>query len=388
MLLTGDSGSCPAAGLMVNKINQKPVAIDLFSGAGGLSEGFITAGFYVAASVEKNKFAAETQRYNHARWKQYRTKILNDDLRNTEEVIAKLHAESIETVDVVVGGPPCQGFSRSNMRTRNRDNPDNELFRQFVSVVDAYKPKVFVLENVGDLVAFEDGEIADEIISAFRGIGYAVDMALLNAVNFGVPQKRKRIFFVGTRCKIPIEFPNLEITDPTKFVSVWEAISDLPQLVNGNMIDGMPYGSNTSLTDYQRKMRRKGSARLRNNMVTRNSDLVIKRYAFIPQGGNWRDIPDELMSNYSNKERCHQWIYRRLPENEPTVAITNFRKNMLIHPREDRGLSVREAARLQSFPDDFIFFGGIGHQQQQVANAVPPLLAKAVAKSVRRMLEK
>jgi len=371
---------------MVNKISQKPVAIDLFSGAGGLSEGFIMAGFHVAASVEKNKFAAETQRYNHARWKQYQTKIVNDDLRNTAEVIAKLRAEGIEAVDVVVGGPPCQGFSRANMRTRNRDNPDNKLFHQFVSIVDAYKPKVIVLENVADLATFEDGEVADAIISAFRRIGYAVDMAMLNTVNFGVPQKRKRVFFIGTRNKIPIEFPNSEITDPTKFISVWEAISDLPHLENGNTLDKMPYRTNAGLTDYQRKMRRKGTTQVLNNMVTRNSNLVIKRYAFIPQGGNWLNIPDELMDNYTNKKRCHQWIYRRLPENEPAVAITNFRKNMLIHPREDRGLSVREAARFQSFPDDFIFFGGIGQQQQQVANAVPPLLAKAVAKSVRRTL--
>ncbi len=371
---------------MVNKISQKPVAIDLFSGAGGLSEGFIMAGFHVAASVERNKFAAETQRYNHARWKQYQTRVVNDDLRNTVEVIAKLRAEGITAVDAVIGGPPCQGFSRSNMRTRNRDNPDNELFRQFVSVVDAYKPRVIVLENVADLATFEDGEVAYEIISAFRRVGYAVDKKMLNAVNFRVPQKRKRVFFIGTRNNIPIEFPNSEITDPTKFISVWEAISDLPHLENGNTFDEMPYRTNAGLTDYQRKIRKKGSVRVRNNIVTRNSNLVIKRYAFIPQGGNWLNIPDELMNNYTNKERCHQWIYRRLPENEPAIAITNFRKNMLIHPREDRGLSVREAARLQSFPDDFIFFGGIGQQQQQVANAVPPLLAKAVAKAVRRML--
>ena len=373
--------------MTVKKINCKPVAMDLFSGAGGLSEGFIMAGFHVAASVEKNIFAAETQRYNHTRWKQFRTKILNEDLRDAAKVIAKFQAEGIESVDAVIGGPPCQGFSRSNMRTRSSDNPDNGLFRHFVSIVDAYKPKVIVLENVADLAAFENGEVVDEVISAFRRIGYMVDMAILNAVNFGVPQKRRRIFFIGTRHKIPIEFPKLEITDPTKFVSVWEAIADLPPLVNGNTIDEMPYRYNTSLTNYQKKMRRKANAGVRNNMVTRNGDLVVKRYSFIPQGGNWRDIPDELMGNYANKERCHQWIYRRLPESEPAIAITNFRKNMLIHPRENRGLSVREAARLQSFPDDFIFFGGIGQQQQQVANAVPPLLARAVAKSVRKMLE-
>lgn len=352
-----------------------------------MSEGFIMAGFHVVATVEKDRFAAETQRCNHTRWKQYRTKVLNDDLRNTDHVIYKLHAEGIESTDVIIGGPPCQGFSRSNMRTRNKDNPDNELFHQFVSVVDAYKPKVVVLENVADLRVFDHGRVADEIKSAFHSIGYAADAAVLNAANFGVPQKRKRIFFLATRSGILIKFPEPKITDPARFISVWDAISDLPSLANGNMIDEIPYSSNTDLTDYQKRMRKKGNHKVRNNIVTRNSPLVIERYSFIPQGGNWRNIPDELMSNYSDKERCHRWIYRRLPENEPAVVITNFRKNMLIHPRENRGLSVREAARLQSFPDDFIFLGGIETQQQQVANAVPPLLAKAVAKSVRKMLE-
>jgi DNA (cytosine-5)-methyltransferase 1 len=373
--------------MLMDKIRQRPIAIDLFSGAGGLSEGFIMAGFHVAATVEKNRFATETQRYNHTRWKQYRTKVFNDDLCNTGSVISKLRAEGVESTDVVIGGPPCQGFSRSNMRTRNRDNPGNKLFQQFVSIVDAYKPKVVVLENVADLASFDHGGVADEIISAFRSVGYAVEVAVLNAVNFGVPQKRKRIFFIAAYGGIPIEFPESEITDSAKFISVWDAISDLPSLINGNTVDEMSYPLNARLTDYQKKMRRKGSNLVRNNVVTKNNSLVLERYLFIPQGGNWRNIPDKLMLNYSDKERCHQWIYRRLPENEPAVVITNFRKNMLIHPRENRGLSVREAARLQSFPDDFIFLGGIWHQQQQVANAVPPLLARAVAKSVRKMLE-
>jgi DNA (cytosine-5)-methyltransferase 1 len=387
MLPPKDRGNCITGGIVVNKINQKPVAIDLFSGAGGLSEGFIMAGFHVIASVEKNKIAAETQRHNHTHWKKYRTKVINDDLRNTVEVIDKLHAEGIEAVDVIVGGPPCRGFSRANMRTRNRDNSDNELFHQFVSIVTAYKPRIIVIENVADLAVFANGEVVDDIMALFRCIGYRADMAVLNAVNFGVPQKRKRIFFIGTCYKTHIEFPDPEITDPARFVSVWDAISDLPPLANGNTIDEMPYRSDVNLTDYQRKMRKGGNALVRNNLVTRNNDLVIKRYTFIPQGGNWRDIPDELMSNYTNKERCHQRIYHRLPENKPAATITNFRKSMLIHPRENRGLSVREAARLQSFRDSFIFYGSILHQQQQVANAVPPLLARAVAKSVRRMLK-
>jgi len=370
----------------MKKSISKPTAIDLFSGAGGLSHGFISAGFHVSASVEIDKLAMETQRYNHHRWKQYRTMIFNDNLKNTAGVLAKLRSIGVESVDVVIGGPPCQGFSRSNMRTRRHDNPDNDLFKQFICIVDALRPKVTVMENVGDLEIFEHGETVDEIISTFKSIGYKVEKEILNAVNYGVPQKRKRIFFIGVRDGIKIIFPNPKNTEPSRFVTVWEAISDLPDLENGNTIEKMPYRTDNLITEYQKKMRIKNSMQVLNNLVTKNNEIVKKRYSFIPQGGNWRDIPDELMANYADKSRCHCWIYLRLPKHRPAVTITNYRKNMLIHPHQDRGLSVREAARLQSFPDDFVFLGGIWQQQQQVANAVPPLLAEAVAKSVRKML--
>jgi len=369
------------------KLNKRPVAIDLFSGAGGLSEGFRAAGFHVAASVEEDRYAVKTQVYNHFRRKQYRTKVLTEDIRDVDRVVARLHHEWPHSVDAVIGGPPCQGFSSSNRRTRNSNNPNNALFRYFLNVVAVFQPWVTVMENVAGITTFEKGAVVDEIVTAFRSIGYSVEMAVLNSANYGVPQNRKRAFFIGVRGKKPIFFPNPHITNPAKFVKAWEAISDLPSLPNGNTVDEMPYRSEAGLTAYQRKMRRDRRTTVKNNLVTANNDLVIRRYSFIPQGGNWSNIPDELMSNYSDKERCHRWIYLRLPEDSPCVAINNFRKNMLIHPRENRGLSVREAARLQSFPDDFVFLGGILHEQQLVANAVPPLLAKAVAKSVRRMLE-
>jgi DNA (cytosine-5)-methyltransferase 1 len=371
---------------MVAKLDNKPIAVDLFSGAGGLSEGFRAAGFHIAASVEQHVYATETQMYNHTRWKQYKTRVIMENMRDANRVIAKLHSEGIHSVDAVIGGPPCQGFSRSNMRTRNRDNPNNELFRQFVDVVATLEPTALVMENVGDIALFEKGAVVDEIIAAFRSIGYYVDMAILNAVNYRVPQKRKRAFFIGMRGKMPIVFPDPYITDPAKFITVWEAISDLPKLPNGNTVDEMPYRPDARLTAYQMKMRRNGRTTVKNNLVTKNNDLVIARYYFIPQGGNWSNIPDELMANYADKERCHSWVYHRLLENAPSVVLTNFRKNMLIHPRENRGLSVREAARLQSFSDEFVFLGGIMHQQQLVANAVPPRLAEAVAKSLRGML--
>lgn len=372
----------------MRKLNNRPTVIDLFSGAGGFTEGFIQAGFHVLASVEFDSKAAETQKINHTRNKQYRTHVFLEDLRSSDNVIGRFQTLGIEKVDVIIGGPPCQGFSRLNMRSRNSHNPLNRLFYKFLDIAAFFRPHIIVLENVADLARFEKGSIVDEIIRCFKIIGYKGERTILNAIHFGVPQKRNRIFIIGTKERQPIEFPEKLLSNPNEYVTLNEAISDLPSLSNGACVDSLPYRCQSNLTDYQKKMRVKTDGLVRNNLVTRNNELVLKRYAHIPQGGNWKNIPDSLMLNYKDKERCHQWIYRRLPMNEPSIAITNFRKSMLIHPLEDRGLSIRESARIQSFPDHFVFLGGIGSQQQQVANAVPPLLAKAVARSVKGMLGK
>jgi DNA (cytosine-5)-methyltransferase 1 len=162
----------------------------------------------------------------------------------------------------------------------------------------------------------------------------------------------------------------------SKQITVHQAIADLPQLNNGASIDYLHYPCKAK-TDYARTMRN-GSIGCTGHLVSKNASWVTKRYKFIPQGGNWQCIPVKFMKNYSDRMRCHTGIYRRLMEDRPSVVLGNYRKNMLIHPVENRGLSVREAARLQSFPDWYEFKGSIGFQQQQVANAVPPLLAKAI----------
>jgi DNA (cytosine-5)-methyltransferase 1 len=241
------------------------------------------------------------------------------------------------------------------------------------------------MENVADLLTFQQGCVERAILDWLRNIGYQVEREVLNAVDYSVPQKRKRVFFLASLLGHAPDFPEPTVK-PTNYTTVWQAISDLPSLTNGHSVDEMAYAAAEPLSEYQKMLRHGSKAVVCNNLVSRNNDLVIQRYRHIPQGGNWRSIPDELMTNYADKNRCHEWIYRRLSEDEPSITITNFRKNMLIHPREDRGLSVREAARLQSFPDCFVFCGSIGFQQQQVADAVPPLLAKAVAYSVREHL--
>ena len=154
----------------------------------------------------------------------------------------------------------------------------------------------------------------------------------------------------------------------------------MPELSNGASVSSLPYRI-AAKSKYAQALRG-GLSKSSNHLVTKNAEYIIKRYAHIPQGGNWEDIPVRLMKNYEDRLRCHTGIYHRLTANEPSIVIGNYRKNMLIHPFEDRGLSVREAARIQSFPDSYEFKGSIGFQQQQVGNAVPPKLAQAVFEAV------
>jgi len=367
----------------------RPLVVDLFSGAGGLSEGFTQAGFWVVFAIENDYHTSATYTYNHTRNKhKYRTEVLH---KNISEIDFKKLDKTIKSatgsrVDVVIGGPPCQGFSRANMRTRNSSNPLNQLVSHFICAIKGLKPRVVVMENVADLEIFEKGLFVEKLKSEFEDNGYKADWKILTASDFGVPQRRRRFFFIAAQDGLPIFFPKLFITQDA-YVNVWDAISDLPELTNGNKVDELSYRKNKNLTPYQIMMRKKTNGRVQNNYVSENSDLVVRRYDHIPQGGNWRNIPEHLMLNYKDKTRCHNYIYRRLKEDETSIVITHYRKSMLIHPRENRGLSVREAARIQSFPDHFIFKGPLISQQQQVANAVPPLLAKAVAHSVKKMLK-
>lgn len=348
--------------------------IDIFSGAGGLSLGAEMAGIKIRYAIEINQSAAATFKLNHPN-----AKVLNQDIK---KISLKSFEDNIKEVFIIIGGPPCQGFSLSNTRTRNMDNPNNMLFKQFVRLVEEINPKWFLFENVWGITNINKGDVMRTIQLCFEKIGYKVFPKVLKASDFGVPQNRERFFMVGNRLGIDFQFPK-PFTSPK--ISVWDAISDLPELSNGELLDIGEYTvSIDRASEYQKLMRAK-SKNPQQNYVSRNNDLVIKRYSHIPQGGNWENIPDDLMTNYADKARCHSGIYRRLKADQPSVVISNYRKSMLIHPKQDRGLSVREAARIQSFPDNFIFKGPLSHIQQQIGNAVPPLLAKAVIKQIIKM---
>ena len=344
--------------------------IDIFSGAGGLSLGAEMAGIKISHAVEIDINAASTFLRNH------KDAIIHQG--DIKEITSSELYSVDKPVFVIMGGPPCQGFSMSNTRNRHMGNKKNFLFLEFVRLVKDLKPTWFVLENVSGLTSMNKGKTQNIIKECFESLGYAVKSKVLLASHYGVPQNRNRFFMVGNRKGIDFEFP-------TRFdyeVTVEEAISDLPLLGNGEKLENAPYIIPLENSSSYAKLMREKSEIAKQNYVSRNNDLVIDRYKHIPQGGNWKDIPDELMHNYADKKRCHSGIYKRLIANKPSVVISNYRKSMLIHPYQDRGLSVREAARLQSFPDNFVFEGPISSIQQQIGNAVPPLLAKAVFQQI------
>ena len=340
------------------------VGIDLFCGAGGMTLGAHHAGIKVIYAVEKCPHAAATYRLNFPM-----IPLHADDIRKVHELPPKPRGART----VIFGGPPCQGFSTSNQRTRNGQNPNNWLFMEFIRLVSLWKPDWVVMENVKGITETEGGRFLTGAIQSLEAAGYSVSFKLLNSVDFGVPQRRTRAFIVGSRRGKAYGFPT---PGTRKALTVLEAIGDLPSLSNGASIDELPYGRKAS-SPYARKLRN-GRRNASGNLVTRNARYIIERYLHVPPGGNWTHIPESLFSNYTDYERCHTGIYRRLDATKPSVVIGNFRKNMLIHPYENRGLSIREAARIQSVPDHFCFSGSIGFQQQQVGNMVPPRLAEAV----------
>ena len=348
-------------------LKKKYIGIDIFSGAGGLSLGALKAGIHIPIAIEKELNAAKTFQKNHPD-----AKVITMDISDVDTV-----SLNISNPLIIFGGPPCQGFSLSNSKTRTNENLNNRLYLEFIRFIRELKPKWFLFENVEGIVSYNKGETINQIKQNFEELGYTVNSKVLTASDYGVPQDRNRFIMVGNKDGICFEYPEKE----KKKVSVMEAIGDLPILLNGQKGDKLPYKSTPS--KYAKKLRN-GSKNAIQNYVSKNNELVIKRYEHIKPGQNWKAIPDDLMQNYKNKNNCHSGIYKRLNPEIPSVVISNYRKNMLIHPEQNRGLSVREAARIQSFPDDFIFEGSLMHIQQQIGNAVPPLLAEAIFKQIMK----
>ena len=342
------------------------IALDLFSGAGGMSLGADNVGIKILAAVENEPNACQTFRKNFPH-----VRLSESDIRFFTPPTLPSQAS------IIFGGPPCQGFSTSNQKTRNIENRKNWMYSEFFRIVELACPEWVVFENVKGLLETEKGFFLSLISSKLKSLGYSCNISSLNAKDFGVPQVRNRLFIVGNRRGKNFKFP---IGKQKKVLTVREAVWDLPIVGNGASISWLPY-SREAQSAYAQKLRGE-MVESPNNVVSKNAPYVVERYKYVKQGGNWEDIPESLMTNYRDRTRCHTGVYHRLRWDAPSVVLGNFRKNMLIHPSQHRGLSVREAARLQSFPDNFEFCGSIGFQQQQVGNAVPPLLAAAVFQNI------
>ena len=341
--------------------------IDLFAGVGGLSFGFAMADFKAVFAIEHDESIANTYKLNHPDADVFSTDIEKLNLKNL--------TQKYNDIDVIIGGPPCQGFSQKGKRLSLSDQR-NFLFKYFIEFVEAFKPKYFLLENVPNITTTSKGFFKNEIICAFNDLGYEVDVNILTASDFGVPQNRKRAFFLGKKGtkKLLLPKPN------NKTTTVAEAIYDLPIIKSGEGKDIDDYPC-VPLSDYQ-KLMRKGSKGVYNHQATKHSELALKKLSMIPKGKGKEVLPKELLT-----KSIYSGTWTRLKEDglAPTIT-TRFdtpSSGMFTHPILDRCITVREGARLQSFPDRFIFYGTKSSQLKQVGNAVPPLLAYSIAKLIK-----
>lgn len=366
--------------------------VDLFSGCGGMSLGFKMAGFksIFASDIDENCEKTFTLNFKDVPF------LCKDITTLTEEDIFTHIGD--KKVDVIIGGPPCQGFSLANKRRDNNNtDPRNKLFYQYLKVLNWIKPKAFVLENVKGLLSMQGGRVIKEIVRCFSDAGYNVDYKVLKASDYGVPQIRERVIVVGIRKDLEVlpVFP--EPTTANIPISVDDAISDLPQIAAGEGRECEEYLCDPK-NDYQRFMR-KNSHKVYNHIAMRHTPRLVERFKAIKAGQSLLDVWEThgavKRGNPTEKSTIkfsqnNNRVFGDRPA--PTIAAS-FQSNF-IHPHLDRNFTAREGARLQSFPDDFIFCGfrtkmswqkGLS-QYQQIGNAVPPLLAYQIANTLKSIL--
>lgn len=363
--------------------------VDLFCGAGGLSFGFELAGFKVVAAVDSDPVAGATYRLQNPN-----VPLFTEDVRNLKG--KQLLEAAGGPVDLVIGGPSCQGFSTHGKRDAN--DPRNFLFKEFVRLVKEVRPSWVVMENVKGMLTYDRGRYRDEIHASFRRIGYRVESRVLRAADFGVPQFRERLFFIATNTDLPITFPAPTHCSPDvapmlgllPFVTVRDALGDLAAI--GDEGESVEYSS-APTSEFQKFVRGNAPKRLSLHRARRVSDLAMSIITKVPEGSGIRAIPQaKLPARFRRMRRISTGalrkdcttLYYRLSWAKPSYTITCYFTNVssgpFVHPAENRSLTPREAARLQSFPDRYRFVDK--QVQRQIGNAVPPLLARAVAQEI------
>lgn len=365
---------------MGETMDKKYTVVDLFCGAGGLSKGFLDAGYEVVLGVDFNDKALETFEKNHDNAKAMKLDLFNHE--NINEIINYLNIKNKSNIDVLVGGPPCQGFSVAGPRDMN--DKRNSLYLAMVKLAEKLQPNVVLLENVPGMLQVNDGIGAKRIISDFKEIGYKMTPKLLYAPDYGVPQIRKRVFFVGLKdSNEEFKFPE-PIVDKENYITCKQAIEDLPTLQtnDGEII----YGDEIQdyimepQNNYQKLMRKK-SDKVFNHIGSIPIEKTKNMISLVPEGKNYKALPEE----YRNLYKYHEALTRYHSEKPSLTINTGHRSHF--HYKYNRIPTVRESARLQSFPDDFVFYGNKSEQYKQVGNAVPPLLGYAVAKEIKKYLK-
>jgi DNA (cytosine-5)-methyltransferase 1 len=392
---------------------DKPVAIDLFAGAGGFGLGFVMAGFDIPLSFEIDAWACDTLHYNHTGMT-----VIQSDIRNFN-TLSSVKEICLSKPDIIIGGPPCQGFSIAGPAQKDPNDPRNTLFINFAQWINFLEPKAFIMENVKGLLSRKNSEgvkVIDIIKKTFEELGYFIEVWLLNSAEYGVPQIRERVFIVGNKLGKKLGIPqkthsldllkntiwqlSLEEINLIPAISLWDAISDLPILDAREGKEEQPYILEAQ-NQYQHWIRN-GSKILYNHVAMEHSQRLVERFKQIKWGESSSDVPTEYgakrrSGNGELSDKTYDQNNRRLHPYRPSHTIAASFYASFIHPFQHRNLTAREGARIQSFPDSYRFLGKktvVSHkllqrenrlnekflcQYNQIGNAVPPILAKAIA---------
>ncbi|TXT21303.1 MAG: hypothetical protein FD134_2722 [Gallionellaceae bacterium] len=382
-------------------------SVDFFSGAGGLSCGLRMAGFESLLGSDIHPVYADTFALNHPG-----TRVVTKDIRELgEQDMLDLTGLKPGELDLIAGGPPCQGFS-INAPIRSLDDQRNHLFKDYLRIAGFLRPKAIVIENVPGLVSLGRGTVVEAIYKHLSQMSYTVGHRILFAGHYGAPQMRFRTIFIALRDGGKVEFPEpthnaqavanftgakelcmkvapLFAQHLEKQATVWDAISDLPELATGEALHDVDYPS--APQSALQSLLRAGSTKIYNHTCAKLGKANLERLKHIPQGGSWRDIPHELLPAGLKRARRsdHTKRYGRLhPDALCSTILTKCDPHWgsFFHPTQDRALSVREAARIQTFPDRYVFTGTLTEQFEQVGNAVPPLMAKAIGEKIKQLI--
>ena len=338
--------------------------VDLFCGCGGLSLGFKRQGFEIVGGVDFDASSIQTFNANIG------TGLLEDLSKN--DWVEHFRDKKI---DVLVGGPPCQGFSLTG--TRQFDDERNKLYNAMFVGVKKLNPSVVLIENVRGMATLYGGRAKSEVVRLFEELGYDVHVKILDSANYFVPQHRLRLFFVATKRNVAFEWPD-QVTTEGNYVTCSNALSDLPSMQNDYLSDVTDYLGPAD-TPYQQLMRA-SSQKVYNHQATRHKDFVVETIRLVPEGGNHKDLPPGV-----GESRKFNEAWTRYHSQKPSRTIDTGHRNHF-HYKYDRVPTIRENARLQSFPDDFIFKGSKTQQNRQVGNAVPVMLSQSIARSIQKAL--